>query len=236
MKIELETIPIHDAFSIDSECPICSLMQKSEEHWILYYLGSSVMHPETRVEVNEKGFCNIHFKKLSTAKKAQALALLCSTFIQKTLESFDKDYKINGFSINNSIDKINENLKKRDKGCLICNRLKDNLKRYCFTVSSLYKEDESFKEKLLNSKGFCLYHTRSILEYSKFSLNNKERKEFVKAILDLEKKKLQRLMHDAIELTQMYKSENRGKDYSLYLDAHKKAVDSLVGMARTYDD
>ncbi|OQY40473.1 MAG: hypothetical protein B6229_01595 [Spirochaetaceae bacterium 4572_7] len=47
MKYELETIPVWDAFKADCECPICKLKEKAEETYLKFFLGNSVMVPET---------------------------------------------------------------------------------------------------------------------------------------------------------------------------------------------
>ncbi len=48
MKIQLETIPVWDGLNSGSECYICDLMKEAEEDALTFYLGPSVMNPETR--------------------------------------------------------------------------------------------------------------------------------------------------------------------------------------------
>src|SRR5690554_4428717 len=85
MKYELETIPVWDGVRSGSECFLCDLMLEAQRHAVAYYLGTSVMHPETRVEVNKTGFCPVHWDDLVTAGKPQSLALISHTYLQKTL-------------------------------------------------------------------------------------------------------------------------------------------------------
>ncbi len=231
MKYELQTIPIHDALDKDTECCLCSLMKESLEHSLDYFLGSSVMNPETRVKANNIGFCPEHFKALSERNKAQSLALLCDTFIEQTLKTYDKDYKVKS-NINKSIDTINKEIDKRYKGCLICSKMENSIKRYSYTIAYLWKIEPSFKERLKNSKGFCMYHTKDVLEISKEALSKSERKEFVEFIIQLQKEKLTRLKKEVYHVTQMYKSENKGMSWNGCEDAHKRAVKSMVGCAR----
>lgn len=227
MKYEIQTIPICDALEKDCECPLCYLMKQSLDHNLDYYLGSSVMNPETRVSVNNKGFCKEHFLQLADKNKAQSLSLLCDTFVEQTLKTYDKDYKI-GFNIDKSIDSINKEIESRYKGCLICERLSVSIKRYSYTVAYLFKSDSEFKEKLSKSKGFCMYHTKDLLDISKEALDKKDRKEFVSFILDLQKKKLKRLKDEVYHVTQMYKADNK-MSWDGCEDAHKRCVKSMVG-------
>jgi hypothetical protein len=70
MKYKLETIPVWDALKEDSECLLCFLEEKIEDYYLNYYLGSSVMNRETRVKLNQKGFCSDHFRGLLGKNKA----------------------------------------------------------------------------------------------------------------------------------------------------------------------
>jgi len=103
MKYKLETIPVWDAVkrqkaerqkhemndpreeeTARSCCFLCRLMEDSEQRYIDYYLGSSVMNPETRVQVNSRGFCPHHYLALTKAEKPQALALIAHTHLLET--------------------------------------------------------------------------------------------------------------------------------------------------------
>ena len=56
-KYQLETIPVWDGIKSGSECFICDLMEQAQTDSLEFFLGSSVMNPETRVRVNSTGFC-----------------------------------------------------------------------------------------------------------------------------------------------------------------------------------
>ena len=81
MKLELERIPVWDGVRSGSECYICDLMGEAESDAIAFYLGSSVMNPETRVRVNESGFCTTHWQLLLAANKSQGLSLMADTYL-----------------------------------------------------------------------------------------------------------------------------------------------------------
>lgn len=57
MREHLDTMPIWEAYRAGCECPLCEIRQKNEAMYIDNFLGASVMEPDTRVEVNQKGFC-----------------------------------------------------------------------------------------------------------------------------------------------------------------------------------
>ena len=45
-------IPVNDAYNGTEECPFCFLKNKSENDYLEYYLGPSLMEPDTRKITN----------------------------------------------------------------------------------------------------------------------------------------------------------------------------------------
>ena len=64
MRYHIDTIPVWDALKLDGECLLCALERKTELGEAERYLGASVMEPDTRVQVNDKGFCRRHHAML----------------------------------------------------------------------------------------------------------------------------------------------------------------------------
>ena len=60
MRYHIDTIPLWDAMKLDGECLLCALERKTELGEAERYLGASVMEPDVRVQVNDKGFCRHH--------------------------------------------------------------------------------------------------------------------------------------------------------------------------------
>ena len=88
VKYQLETIPVWDGISSQSECFICDLMEEAQKDSISFYLGSSVMNPETRVKVNATGFCPQDALSATAWRKGlAATALQSPTFGDRTCSS-----------------------------------------------------------------------------------------------------------------------------------------------------
>ncbi|NMD38252.1 MAG: ABC transporter substrate-binding protein, partial [Christensenellaceae bacterium] len=51
MKYHIDTIPIWDAFKLESECPLCVIKRHFELQECEKFLGASVMDPDTRIRV-----------------------------------------------------------------------------------------------------------------------------------------------------------------------------------------
>ena len=64
MKYHIDTIPVWDALKLEGECFLCALRRKTELGEAERYLGASVMEPDTRIQVNRKGFCPRHQEML----------------------------------------------------------------------------------------------------------------------------------------------------------------------------
>ncbi len=240
MKYELETIPVWDGVKSDCECFLCELMKQAEEHSVSFYLGSSVMNPETRIRVNEYGFCPEHFEKLVAAGKPQALALMCDTYLAKSREKLAGSFKAMGQAkpgrkLDSAVQGFDISLKARESGCLICTQMKGRLDRYCFTTAYLWNQDQEFRQALARSKGVCLHHLDALLRMSSEALDAMARAEFCKAMVELTEKNLERIAQDVLWMTQKYKSENIDKPWNGCEDAQKRAVFKMIGQGRVLD-
>ena len=85
MKQHIDTAPVWESYRQDCECPLCLLQAKVETSTVEYFLGESVMEPSQRIEVNKKGFCAGHFKKMYDAGNRLGLALITHTYMKETL-------------------------------------------------------------------------------------------------------------------------------------------------------
>ena len=87
MRQHIDTAPIWDVYKQDCECPLCLLSANVEQSNVDYFLGESVMEPDQRVEVNQKGFCSRHFKQLYDAGNRLGLGLMTHTYMKETIRS-----------------------------------------------------------------------------------------------------------------------------------------------------
>ena len=84
MAYHLDTIPVWDAVKLEGECPLCALRRRSELIDVDRYLGASVMEPDTRIQVNQKGFCPRHQVLLYAQKNRLGHALMMHTHLKET--------------------------------------------------------------------------------------------------------------------------------------------------------
>ena len=233
-KYQLETIPVWDGIKSGSECFICDLMEQAQTDSLEFFLGSSVMNPETRVRVNSTGFCPRHTSMLVQAGHPNSMAVLWESHLQTTRDSLAKVFKElqSPRNMKKTIASLDSVLSEREKGCLICNRMNDRLVRYCFTIPYLWGQDPEFRKAFDDSKGFCLHHMSVILKMSLEALDSKQQKAFAQSMADLQLRNLDRTSKDLVYMMEHYKSENRDKPWNGCEDAQVRAVYKEIGKGR----
>ena len=235
IKYQLETIPVWDGIKSGSECFICDLMEQAQTDSLEFFLGSSVMNPETRVRVNATGFCPRHTAMLVQSGHPNSMAVLWESHLQTTRDSLTKVFKEleSPRNLKKTITSLDSVLSEREKGCLICNRMNERLVRYCFTVPYLWGQDPEFRKAFDESKGFCLHHMSVILKMSLEALDPKQQKAFARSMAQLQMRNLQRTSEDLVYMIEHYKSENRDKPWNGCEDAQIRAVYKEIGKGRT---
>ena len=235
IKYQLETIPVWDGIQSESECFICDLMQQAQADNLKFFLGSSVMNPETRVRVNATGFCPEHTAMLVESGHPNSMAVLWETHLERTRERLVKTFKEmeNGKNLKKTLLGLDAALEEREQGCLICQRMKDRLDRYCFTIPYLWGQDPEFRKAFEKSKGFCLHHMEHILRMSMEALDARQQKEFAASLAELQQRNLDRIAGDLVYMIEHYKSENVRKPWNGCEDAQVRAVYKEIGKGRT---
>ncbi|MBB6478439.1 DUF6062 family protein [Spirochaeta isovalerica] len=244
MKYKLETIPVWDAFKEDTECPICDLAEKAEERYLKFYLGSSVMNPETRVEVNKTGFCPDHFTGLLAERSNHGLGLMTHTHLEKRMEllrPYLKSLKseaakasgklgpLKPRKLMSSISDLEKHLSGHEESCMICDRIDYTLKRYTFTIVHLWKTDEEFRDVFGRSRGFCFHHLPDLLKMAEEILSPGKLAEFTEEVVNLIEENNLRLEKEILWFTQKFDSQNFDKPWGTSEDAHYRTIQKLTG-------
>ncbi len=177
MRYHIDTIPVWDAVKLEGECPLCALRRELESGEVERYLGASVMEPDTRVQVNEKGFCARHQVMLFAAGNRLGHALMLHTHLKETekrrekpLEKAQKAAKTytdsslvarlssKGQAAKKELEAAAADMAATAHSCILCDSLNANI------VLHLYEHDAEFRAKLEASKGFCLPDATLLLE------------------------------------------------------------------------
>lgn len=254
MKERIYTIPVSEAFREDCECPMCLLEKKLEEDALEYTLGPSMMESDSRIETNSKGFCNRHFTKLYNMQKNRlALGLVIDTHLMEQNRIIKKMYEsslpglkresattameqvVQSFTkgkrnetaafIQSVIDKLND----LERTCTICEKISYNMDKFIDVILYLFFREEDFRELFLTKKGFCLVHLKKLLEGSLKYLNQKQRNEFIIALMEMEIAHLDRIKEEVNWFTQKFDYRNENAPWKNSRDAIPRSIEKICG-------
>lgn len=232
MKEHIDTIPLHEAFDADTECPFCYLERLSEQRTIRYCIGpgTSYMEPDFRGETDRLGFCRGHMKKLYDYGNALGNALILQTYlagILKELETADcalppKKPLFGKAEESTMVPWLEE----KEHTCFLCQRLAYNMTRYFHTFFVLLREPE-FREKVASSKGFCLHHFKQLLQHEEAP--KAQRQWFYETVSRLMRENLLRVKEDLDHFVGMFDYRQTGADWKNSRDAVPRTMQKLRG-------
>lgn len=235
MKEHIYTIPINDAFDKNCECPVCQFMKNEEKNLIEYTLGASMMEPDERERSNTTGFCKHHFSMLLSQPNKLSLALVLETHLAEIRKYIENDIsaitsaKKSIFNNDNVSNKITEKYEKISDGCVICSKLEDIENKFIDNLIELYKKEDEFKNKFLNSKGFCIPHFTKLVSYADKVLKGSKLKEFYDAIYNIEIEQLKRVQEDITWFTKKFDFRYANEDWKTSRDAVPRTIEKIIG-------
>lgn len=245
MKYHIDTIPVWDALKLGGECPLCTLENNMEKSYVDSFLGASVMEPDTRVEVNKKGFCPNHFLMLFNAQNRLGLALMAHTYLKEIRKKFEKQSAklLNDGSKSslspaaffpsknksNTLSEFTRQIKVQNSDCIICDRMQNSLNRYAYTFLHLWNTDAEFKSVLCSSKGFCLPHLAITIDIASETITSKKQTEWINDMLPLTTNVLKQLEDDLHWFTQKFDYRNQDKPWGNSKDALPRVIQKLTG-------
>ena len=243
MKQHIDTAPVWDTYRQDCECPLCLLQAKVEASNVGYFLGESVMEPSQRIEVNQKGFCAGHFKQMYDAGNRLGLALMTHTYMKETAKALRENaarareaaaaeagkpiFRRLGGQKGVGLQEAAGEIKKIENTCLLCDRIRENMERYMYTVLYIYKHEPEFPGLFAKSKGMCLQHYAQALEMAPKHLSGETLKSFVDALTDIEMKSFERLEGEIEWFTNKFDYRNQDKPWGNSRDAVKRSINKL---------
>ena len=248
MRYHIDTIPVWDAAKLDGEGLLCSLERKTELGEAERYLGASVMEPDVRIRVNDKGFCRRHHAMLFTMSNRLGHALMLESHTIETRRRLAKPFaemkkageqlQASGFSdkLNGKNKAATEQLLKQAKEireisctCVMCETIAENMRRYLHTFFHLYQQDTEFRKRFSDSKGLCLPHMGQLLEVAAEELGPKELGAFAVMLADLEKQNLDRIQEDISWFIKKFDYRYEKEDWKNSRDAVERTVNKTRG-------
>lgn len=240
MKEKLYMIPLNDAVNAGDECPFCYIERKLEQDLLDFALGnaSSYMESDVREQTDRQGFCRAHFKKMFDYGNTLGNGWILKTHYKRMLEEFDRQtasYTPGKPSLRARLKKdtasnpVTAWVREKEASCYICNYFKEHYERYLDTFFYMYREDEDFRNRIQNGKGFCLSHFGDLCEAGEALLPDKERTAFYKMLCGLMRRNLERLSGDVAWLIEKFDYLNKDADWKNSKDAIQRGMQKLKG-------
>lgn len=201
MKEKIYTIPVNEAFSADCECPVCAMRKTLETDAIEYTMGPSYMEDDVREATSRLGFCEKHLELLYKNQNRLGLALILKTHMDKVIKDVEKasGSKISLpslFKKSSGSSEVVSYIEHLDDTCFVCEKIEGTFDRYIDTLFYLYHTEESFRTKLIETKGFCTEHYKLLYKEAPKHLNGEELNEFVKILNQLYLDNMKRVRDD----------------------------------------
>ncbi|MBN1892358.1 MAG: ABC transporter substrate-binding protein [Clostridiales bacterium] len=243
MKETIYTIPVNDAYRSECACPLCKLHSDIERSTIDFYLGASLMEPDTRVATNTLGFCREHLRMMYGREiNRLGIGLMIHTHMKQLRSDFedpirnacpdkrtllrgrDADYK-------KRLSELANRLEKRVGDCIICDKIAFTMDRYLDVLLWMFFEDDDFRKAFSAKKSHCMEHTAFLLRGAGKHLNQNQCSEFVGELLAMHREAFDRLIDDVEWFTLKFDYKNKDKPWGNSKDAIPRAMNMLTGEA-----
>jgi len=248
MRYHIDTIPVWDAMKLDGECFLCALRRKLELGEVDRYLGASVMEPDTRVLVNERGFCCHHQTMLYAMSNRLGHALMLQTHLEESRKRVQKPYEAirkaaraytdasvvekltgKGQSAKKEIRDQAAKLEQMANTCVLCESIEENMNRYLHTFFHLYRSDAEFRRRFAASKGVCMADAARLMRVAPEELPGKEVGPFIETLVELQEKNLARMQEDIDWFIKKFDYRFDAEPWKNSRDAVERTVNKLRG-------
>ena len=102
--------------------------------------------------------------------------------------------------------------------------MESRMNSYIDTFFYLWKKEDDFREKILNSKGFCLEHFNMIIKEGKKKLSSDKYKDFLTVLVPLELKNLDLLQEDIVWFIQKFGYRFKDEPWKNSKDALQRTI------------
>lgn len=241
MKYHIDTIPVWDAVKSACDCPVCLMYKKIEDKSVEFFSGASVMEPDIRVQVNQKGFCSHHQQLLYAQKNRLGHALMMLSHATETLDKIKKLQSTprgsggSRFTLfgkgKGTADVCNDAsvLSQISGSCIICDRIDDDFQSYLYTFIHLYKTYPAFPKALASTKGLCIPHASVLLGMAQNELNGEQYSALRSLLLEKISSNLEQTVADLDGFTRKFDYRNADQPWGNSRDANERAINLING-------
>lgn len=242
MKEKLYAIPVNDAFSSGCECPVCRMYKTLEDNAIEYTMGPSYMEDDTRMQTDEKGFCQKHMKMIYQSGNKLGISLILKTHMDRIIREAEP-LSEKGTTVRKGLLGISAksrstesgtldtplaaHLKKINNSCFVCDRINNVFDRYIDTIFFLWQRDNEFRDKFRNCNGFCNVHATLLIEKAPSYLSQTALEEFCSLTKQLYLENMKRVRDDLAWFIDKFDYRNADEPWKNSKDSIPRAMIKL---------
>ena len=181
----------------------------------------------------------MHFQKMYDYGNTLGNAWILKTHYKKMIGEMQKEFaafKPGKTSFKDMFKKTPESgnsismwVRKKEQSCYICKQYEDIYNRYMDTFFYLFKQDDEFREKVKNSKGFCLHHFGELCECADSKLTEKDKDAFYQMVLPLMVENMKRVAEDVSWMVEKFDYLNKDADWKNSKDSIQRGMQKLKG-------
>lgn len=245
---KIYTIPVNDAYDKKGKCPICSLREDREGLELDYYLGPSLMEPDTRKITNKTGFCPEHMGKLNKREANRlGLALMLHTHLLDVKEDIGKPlssaapskgnlFKGRDIEYKTKLRSIADKIDKRVAKCPICEKLDHTMDACLELICWMFAHDQDFKKKFSENNSHCLPHTAELLRMCADKMSQNDASDFVTLLADGFDSSMTELCNDVEWFTLKFDYRNNDQPWGNSKNSIQRAMRTLSADRRDFDE
>ncbi len=216
MNYRIDTAPISDALSENTECPFCAIRGMVEERLLDQFTGEAVMEDSARDRVNRAGFCPAHFHALHALPNKLGIALQSSTRLRELSKAVVPVKNVR--AAKKQADSLSENL----CGCVICGIADTHMERYAQSFAQMFVRESDFADRVKASKGFCVSHYALLLRHAGYAGSSSDK--YLALIYGVMKDNLDRMQSEIDFFCDKFDYRNADKPWNGREDAPARTI------------
>lgn len=125
-----------------------------------------------------------------------------------------------------------DQIEKIQKGCAICDRIENFMKKYLDVIFYLWENEETFRKLASTKKGYCLNHFKLLLSNSEKYLGKYNARIFNCTLVKMQKENMNRIRNELNWFTKKFDYKNNDTPWGNSKDSLPRALQKIVGLKR----
>ncbi len=258
MEPSIPTIAIEDAIREGTECPLCYLVEKSENRFFETFYSQWIMDPWSRDKIiSSRGFCRYHSHQMLRFAEAHdeklGLSLVLESLVNdrlQTIENLRKNsdslidilrrndlkstlegrlLRKNPESLRRFARKVVARLGYVEAQCPFCLHLLEMNASHIETLIQMIVQSEAFNDVLKESRGLCLPHLVEVTQVASRRLDQRNFASVLKTILPLQASSFTRIKFELSEFIMKHDYRFAKEGFGSEVDIVERGILKLIG-------